>query len=360
MLPSVKWLLLFATGVTLTCASVPPARAQVGAYQQFRVSPTPAGPSYSYRAGFNAPPMVNPYDAPNPSAPYYDPYAGYLSGYAGTLDPAGQYLISQQYAKVVGQQAQQAKIDTRRQAFDEWLYERDKTPTLEDDRERARMENLRRQYNDPPITEIWSGLALNTILDAITKEDKQRGPGPEVPLNTADLRDINLSAGGLTGSVGLIRDGGKIQWPFVFRGSAFTAQRKTLDRLALQAYNQARGGGVDPDTLQGMTDASNRLSAQLLAQVSNLDPNQYIAGKRFLNDLSNTITALQDPQVGNYLTGKWSAQGNTVAQLVAYMNGNGLRFGPADPGDQAAYVSLYRSLVAYYGGPTLTASPPPR
>ncbi len=359
MLPSVKWLLFLATGMALAWVATPPLGAQDSSSSQFRVGSTPAGPTSPYRAGFNAPPVVNPYYTPNSHTPYYDPYGGYLSAVANAMNP-GQYLIDQHYAHVVKQQAAQAKIDTRRQAFDEWLYERANTPTLEDDRELARMENLRRQYNDPPITEIWSGLALNTLLDAITKEDKQRGPGPEVPLNTQSLRDINVSAGGLTGSVGLLRNGGRLQWPFVFRGKAYQAERKRLDQLAKQAYEQAQNSGVDPDTVQGMTDVSNRLSARLLANVSNVDPNQYIAGKRFLSDLSDTITALQDPKVGNYLTGKWSAQGDSVAELVAYMNRNGLRFGPSDPGGQAAYVSLYRSLADYYGGPTLTAAPPPR
>ena len=57
------------------------------------------------------------------------------------------------------EQVRQGRIDNRRRSFDEYLYERERRPSQEDERERARLENLRRSRNDPPITEIWSGLA---------------------------------------------------------------------------------------------------------------------------------------------------------------------------------------------------------
>jgi hypothetical protein len=335
-------------GLFLLPLLCPMAHAQE-ANSQFRVQSTPTGPpSGPTGAGFHGPQFSNPYMPTGPYGPYYDPYSGYLNGVA---DVSGQYLVNQQYAHVVRQQSHQAKLETRRKAFDEYLYERDKMPTMEDDRERARIESVRRSYNDPPITEIWSGKALNDLLDAIHKMDIQKGPGPKVGLDTSLLRDVNVSAGGLSGNLGLLRDGGRLQWPLVLRGSTYAGDRKRMNDLAMNAYRQAQGDGVDPDTVNGMSKTLDQLTATLKDHVSDVAPNDYIRAKRYLNDLGDTLQALQDPKVGNYATGKWSAQGNTVTELVENMFRNGLRFAPATPGDQAAYVALHRALVSYYSWP---------
>src|SRR5262249_20422392 len=117
------------------------------------------------------------------------------------------------------------------------------------------------------------------------------------------------------------------------------------------ATRQAQAGSVDADTIQGMTEASTGLRATLRDNVAETSPNDYIKGQRFLNEIDDTIRVLQDPNVGNYVTQKWAAKGNNVAQLVQQMSGQGLKFAPAVSGDESAYVSVHRAMVAYYAGP---------
>ena len=57
--------------------------------------------------------------------------------------------------------------------------------------------------------------------------------------------------------------------------------------------------------------------------------------------------ALQDPNVGNYFSGKWRAQGSTVDQLAQYMTSQGLQFAPANANGETAYTALHQDMVAY-------------
>ena len=45
-----------------------------------------------------------------------------------------------------------------------------------------------------------------------------------------------------------------------------------------------------------------------------------------------------------------------IAELVRNMTGKGLRFAPATPGDEPAYLALHRALVIYDGGGSQVAS----
>ena len=83
-------------------------------------------------------------------------------------------------------------------------------------------------------------------------------------------------------------------------------------------------------------------------------PNEIIAygaDRRFLNELNDTITILQDPNVAKYVNQTWSAKGSTVADLTREMTRQGLKFAQATTGDQAAYVALHSGMVAYYAVP---------
>src|SRR5947209_16438679 len=136
----------------------------------------------------------------------YDPYGGYLRGAADVINAQGKFLVNTQQAYLTREQVRQARLDSRRRSFDEYLYERERRPTLEDERERARLENVRRSRNDPPITEIWSGKALNDLLLAIQQQQAKGLRGPAVPVDGEILKNINVTSGASSGSLGLLRD----------------------------------------------------------------------------------------------------------------------------------------------------------
>src|SRR5262249_9748759 len=145
-------------------------------------------------------------------------------------------------AKLTKEEAKQAQLKTRRQSFDEWLYERAHRPTSEDERERLLQEKIRRSRNDPPPGEIWSGKALNDLMVGIRRMQAQRIPGPTVPLHPDRLKQITVTAGATgtgTGSIGLLREGGKLYWPLTLKRPAYEEERRKVDQLAAQAYRQA-------------------------------------------------------------------------------------------------------------------------
>jgi hypothetical protein len=142
-----------------------------------------------------------------------------------------------------------------------------------------------------------------------------------------------------------------MDWPFSLRTSQFKSEREKLDQLAYQAYKQAGSNSVDADTVQGMTSAVDSLSAQLTRNVDEISANDYIRAKRFLRELNDTITILQDPNVSKYVNQTWSARGNTVGELTSEMTRQGLRFAQATTGDRAAYVALHGAMVAYVAPP---------
>ena len=157
------------------------------------------------RASFRSVPVASSYYPPSPYGyypgySYYDPYGGYLSGAADVINAQGQFMVSTQQAYLQREQVRQARLENRRRTFDEYLYERERRPTLEDERERARLENLRRSRNDPPVTEIWSGKALNDLLLAIQQQQAQGRRGPRVPVDEDTLKNINVTTGANSGS----------------------------------------------------------------------------------------------------------------------------------------------------------------
>jgi hypothetical protein len=303
--------------------------------------------SYPPGAQFNSVPIPTPVYPTNPYVQYNGPVGGYLSGAADVINSQGQFLTSTQQAYAMREQTKQASIVTRRKNFDENLYERANAPTLEDERERARIENLRRSRNDPPITEIWSGKALNDLLLAIQQQFTRKIEGPRIPLEPAVVSHINVTGSQTGGSLGLLRQDGRLDWPFVLKSPQFQSEREKLDQLSYQAYKQAGTNSVGFDTVQGMTKNVNSLSAKLKQNVDSISANDYIKAQRFVRELNETITILQDPNVAKYVNQTWAAKGNTVAELTQGMTQQGVRFAPATTGDQAAYVAVHSAMVAF-------------
>jgi hypothetical protein len=314
----------------------------------------PGGNSAAFRQYPSAPPMypTNPYVPPYGTINYNGPYGGYMTGTSDVINSQGNFAIQQQQAVMEREKIKQARIDTRRQTLDEDLYERAVKPTAEDDAERARLQAFQWARNDPPLTTIWSGYALNELLNAIQRQQAQGLPhGGDTPLAPDILPHINVTGGQTSANVALLKNGGRLRWPYALSGSPFTEDRQKLDKLAQAAYQQAGSGNVDPNTIQQMTTSVNNLGNELRQNVANMEPNDYIAAKRYVSELNSTLTALQNPDVANYVNGSWQPKGQTVGQLVQYMTSQGLRFAPALPAGQAAYVALQRAMAAYYTGP---------
>jgi hypothetical protein len=295
---------------------------------------------------------------PNQLYPEYKgPYGGYLSGASDVINAQGNFMVQEQQAGLMVEQKRQSKVDTRRKQIDEWQYERAVLPTPEDERERARLENVRRSRGDPPITEIWSGKTLNDLLKVFQKVHATGARGPYVPLHEGITQHINVSSGAAGRSLSVLR-GGPVRWPLSLQEPPFQSQCRRIDQLAPTILQQAQSGTVDAKTLRDLNEAQEALVRQLKGNVANMSANDYIEAKRYLNDLEVDLRALRDPNIANFVTHRWSAQAGNVAELVLGMTSQGLQFAPAAVADQPAYTALHHAMITYDSQLGLAAARP--
>jgi hypothetical protein len=187
---------------------------------------------------------------------------------------------------------------------------------------------------------------------ALQQMHAQRVEGPRVYITDSTRQHLNLTSGATTGSVGMLRNGGKLQWPLPLQRAPYADDRKRLDELMPVAYKQAATGAVQADVLDGMIAAVNNMYATIKRNIVDITPTDYSRAKTYLRDIEGTIKGLQDPNVTNYVTRKWTVQAATVGEMVVQLTQQGLKFAPATPGDEAAYLAIHSGMVQYYSWPS--------
>src|SRR5439155_6624590 len=140
----------------------------------------------------------------NPYASYYDPFGGYFRGVADVTSAYGKYEIDRNRARLLNQEVERSKIETRRKIFDEWRYERMNMPTAEDVRQRTREIELTRARRDPPLAEILTASTLNSLLSHLKESHAKGQHGPPLPLDEDTLKKINGSSGH-GGNIGVLK-----------------------------------------------------------------------------------------------------------------------------------------------------------
>jgi hypothetical protein len=160
------------------------------------------------------------------------------------------------------------------------------------------------------------------------------------------LKHINFAKG--AGSIGLLKNEGRLHWPVALTGSDYAEQRDRLTALAHEAVRQVEfNSRVDAGTIRQLTDGLTKMRHQLRKTVSDLAPAEYIEAKSFVNAFDDAITALRQENAGTHLAGRDLLKATTIAELVKYMTAHGLRFAPALPGDKDTYLALHQALASY-------------
>ncbi len=339
-------------GVYLLGAGLAPCAAQ-GIGGGFRVGgvggpPAGVGPQFGYPStgSMTSVPYATPYGA------YVlpDPYGGYLNGAAGVINANGQYLIQSQHAYQIKEQTRTAMIDNKRRVFNEWLYERANTPTLEDDRERMQREALRRALNDPPLTEIWSGSTLNELLLNAQKLQVHCPHSAVIPVDPAVLARLNVTTG--RGNGGLLKNDGNLTWPSSIRDLVPPSESERLCQQGQtyfkKAYEETRAGGQPgAGTLRALRETVEEIRALIKKNSLEMTTAAYSDARRFLDGIEEAAKALDSPNAVNVINHQLRPRGHTVGEVVQFMQQNGLRFAPAGTGDEAAYNAMQRLLAAY-------------
>jgi hypothetical protein len=316
-----------------------------------------ANPYASYANPYTSASTMNSGSSSPYSSSYETPIGGFMKGGADIVSSQGRWMKDLQQAGLTTEQVRQSKLNTGRKYFDEYYYERRNTPTFEEERQFFNNQQLLHSLNNPRETEIWSGQALNDILADVAKLDKdQTARARSILLDEDDLRHINLTSGAGGGNAGLLKNDARFTWPLALRDEVYKADREVVNALAPEAVHQVVNGRVDAGTLRELSKAAERLRHQLAVNIRDMSANQYTDASRFLGHLDGAVRTLGRPDAGDYFSPKYAPQGKDVCELVRNLNAQGLRFAPATPGDEAAYVALHRALAAYRGGAQATVA----
>ena len=90
-----------------------------------------------------------------------------MSGSADLTRAQGDVTVSNEQARILREKANQAKIDTKRKAFDEMMYEKANTPTYTETLSKEKVQIINRLMNFPIRGEITDGKTLNVMLPHI-------------------------------------------------------------------------------------------------------------------------------------------------------------------------------------------------
>jgi len=290
------------------------------------------------------------------ASPYSSGYGTPSSGYSGDpvadeIKAQGQLLVNQQQAYSIREKVRADRIDNKRKAFDEYLYEKERTPTAEEERQRLMQGRLSRARNNPPQSEIWSGTALNELQAGLRKTVDKPTSDMSTLANILDedtLKHINITSGRGDGNAGLLKTGGKLPWPDGLMDNQYKEERERISSQVADAVKQAElNHQVDSGTIRQLTQDTDALAKKLRKQVGDMAPGGFIEASAFLNSLTSSITILKQRDVGNYFSGKYDLKAKNVQELVKYMSDKGLQFTKALPGDESAYLSLYQSMANY-------------
>jgi hypothetical protein len=332
-----------ATGTPFVAPSTNPYAAAA------TITSNPVNPG----AGFDPGAFNNLYNNPFGYNPYgfgwgESPIGGYMRGYADVITSVTRGMIDEQTSFLLREKVKQERLETQRRALDNWLYWREKAPTAEDDRQRFLQMQVRRALNDPPAGEIYSGRAMNTILDDLGRKlgKDAQAQGPAIPLDDEVLRHLNFTGQENKGNPGLLRNEGRLTWPMVLRGPQFKTDRDLLNDLTPTVYEQAVAGRVDAGALESMTRAVKNLQDGLNENIRELTPNQHSEASRFLREFDEALVLLRQPNAGDFF-GQKAPKAKTISDLVQQMVGKGIRFAPATSGDESAYVAVHRGLAIY-------------
>jgi hypothetical protein len=275
-----------------------------------------------------------------------DSFGGYLRGGADVINAQGRFLVSRQQAGILREERAQKTIENHRRRVLQYLWDLDHIPTLQSLQERRDRINLRHYLNNAGPSEVTSATALNAILADLRKLPNGTN-GPRIPLNEQTLQNINVQAPGTNGNAGLLKNADGLPWPLALQGPEYKDQIDLINSNLADAVSGAAKNNVDPTTLRAMDRAVAAMQDTLRRNIRDLPIDQYTDASNFLANLAAGLNVLSHPNAAKQLR---TPKGATVADLVQWMNQNGMVFAPAVNGQEADYQALHQALVSYDNG----------
>lgn len=200
---------------------------------------------------------------------------------------------------------------------------------------------------DPPEAAILSGEVLNhlaALIRDLEKAGKKGTPGLLAPELTSKI----VFAGGPAADAANVFRTTELKFPEAMQDKAFADVRAELEKsFAAVAKDTREGKKTTPADVDRLLRAVAKASAAVRKVVADAPVGEACEVCEFLTELDTAARFLKTPKSTGVAGADWSAVGATVAEVVRHEVQFGIRFGPARPGDEAAYFTLHRGLLAY-------------
>lgn len=300
------------------------------------------------------PSVQNPYRSsdiimPTPWGAYY--YPNPYSGVADIINAQGSFMQSAEQSRIIREKAYQEYLKSVKMRVELRKWIESVTPSFTDKKREELKRLVERTLLAATNSEIWSGSAQNLLLNELIKLRAQDVKVKEFKLKPEILRQINVTVPN-GGNLGILRDGGRIDWPLALTTLVDEKTRQEIELLATDLVNQAKTTGkVNQATLADLQKKVQEIDRRLNqpSTVNSMRVRDYLQADRFLDDLRAGIRALENSAAvrAHFEFQERAKSGMTVAELVEYMAQNGLRIGPSTEGDEAAYQALYSQLAGH-------------
>jgi hypothetical protein len=221
--------------------------------------------------------------------------------------------------------------------------------TFVEDRERTARLKLELALGTSAMSEIVTGVPLNVLLDDLRRFSSKIALS-STPLSEDILMHINVTTTEHHGNLGLLRNGGKLSWPYALELDKVLSKTERNDmELKLQAaVQQAVQGNISRTCLAEVKELIGAAGDKLVRNGKVIPGGYYLDAKRFLDHLDAARIALENDEAPAYFKfHNWMRGGKTIQDVAGYMIREGLQFAPALPGDERAYRAVHSAFAAY-------------
>jgi hypothetical protein len=214
-----------------------------------------------------------------------------------------------------------------------------------------------RLRNHPNQLDITDGDALNVLLEVLLNPATADRSLQTIrtPIRPEAISDIPFEYASECMTVCLNRMTMDGQWPLALRADVFRPQRDGLRKATAAALEEDKEGNLDPDSIQAVQTAIDKLKAQFNSVVPQNSPD-YIESRDAIKAMYGLTKMLYSPDMEKIIAQLEDYQGTNLGDLLGFMQAFNLRFAPANSYRQRLiYLKLYPMLAEQANASSLGA-----
>ncbi len=214
-----------------------------------------------------------------------------------------------------------------------------------------------RLRNHPNQLDITDGDALNVLLEVLLNPATADRALQTIktPLRPEAIRDIPFEYASECMTVCLNRMTMEGQWPLALRADVFRPEREGLRKATATALEEDKEGNLDPDTIQAVQTAIDKLRHKFESVVPQNSPD-YIDSRDTIQAMNGLTKMFYSPDMEKIIAQLEDYQGTNLGDLLGFMQAFNLRFAPANSYRQRQiYLKIYPMLAEQANSSSLGA-----